>query len=40
MGSLSLPSVEIYQIHGAEKILVLPRGGRSTFVVGMGEGID
>ncbi|ETW85992.1 hypothetical protein HETIRDRAFT_309755 [Heterobasidion irregulare TC 32-1] len=40
MGSLSLPSVETYQIHGAEKILVLPRGGRSTFVVGMGEGID
>ncbi|KAF5386686.1 hypothetical protein D9615_001912 [Tricholomella constricta] len=36
MGSMAMPSIETYQIHGAEKVLVLPRGGRSTFVVGMG----
>lgn len=36
MGSMAIPSTETYQIHGAEKVLVLPRGGRSTFVVGMG----
>ena len=30
------PSIDTYQVHGAEKILVLPRGGKSTFVVGMG----
>jgi hypothetical protein len=30
------PSTETYQVHGAERVLVLPRGGRSTFVVGMG----
>ncbi|KAI0053990.1 hypothetical protein FA95DRAFT_1529824 [Auriscalpium vulgare] len=40
MGSLSLPNTETYQVHGAEKVLVLPRGGRTTFVVGMGEGIQ
>jgi hypothetical protein len=36
MGSIGIPSTDTYQVHGAEKILVLPRGGRSTFVVGMG----
>jgi len=36
IGSMAIPSTEIYQVHGAEKVLVLPRGGRSTFVVGMG----
>jgi len=36
MGSMSIPSIETYQIHGAETVLVLPRGGRSTFVVSMG----
>ncbi|EGO20910.1 hypothetical protein SERLADRAFT_452051 [Serpula lacrymans var. lacrymans S7.9] len=34
--STSLPSTDTYQLHGAETILVLPRGGRSTFVVDMG----
>ena len=37
MGSLSLPNIETHQVHGAEKVLILPRGGRSTFIVGMGE---
>lgn len=37
MGSLAIPSAETYQVHGAEKVLVLPRGGRTTFVIGMGE---
>ena len=32
-----VPSCEMYQVHGAEKVLVLPRGGRMTFVVNMGE---
>ncbi|KAH8106751.1 trafficking protein particle complex subunit 10 [Cristinia sonorae] len=32
-----LPSCETYQVHGAQTVLVLPRGGRSTFVVNMGE---
>ncbi|PCH38130.1 hypothetical protein WOLCODRAFT_64398 [Wolfiporia cocos MD-104 SS10] len=36
MGSMQ-PSCEAYQMHGAEKVLVLPRGGRSTFVVDMGQ---
>ncbi|KAJ3509402.1 hypothetical protein NLJ89_g5241 [Agrocybe chaxingu] len=35
MGSLAIPSIETYQIHGAEKVLVLPRGGRTTFVVAL-----
>lgn len=35
MGSMALPSSETYQVHGAEKVLVLPRGGRSTFIVDM-----
>ncbi|KAI0273565.1 trafficking protein particle complex subunit 10 [Gloeopeniophorella convolvens] len=39
MGSLSLPNIETHQVHGAEKVLILPRGGRSTFIVGMGEGL-
>ncbi|KJA20255.1 hypothetical protein HYPSUDRAFT_142413 [Hypholoma sublateritium FD-334 SS-4] len=38
MGSMAVPSIETYQEHGAEKILVLPRGGRTTFVVSMGPG--
>jgi trafficking protein particle complex subunit 10 len=37
MGSSSLPNIETHQVHGAEKVLILPRGGRSTFIVGMGE---
>ncbi|THH29639.1 hypothetical protein EUX98_g4553 [Antrodiella citrinella] len=32
-----LPSCETYQIYGAQTVLVLPRGGRSTFIVNMGE---
>lgn len=36
MGATALPSTETHQVHGAEKVLILPRGGRSTFVVGMG----
>jgi trafficking protein particle complex subunit 10 len=37
MGSLALPNTETHQVHGAEKVLILPRGGgRSTFIVGMG----
>ncbi|KAK7693660.1 hypothetical protein QCA50_003229 [Cerrena zonata] len=31
-----VPNCETYQAHGAETVLVLPRGGRSTFVVNMG----
>ncbi|KAJ7156089.1 trafficking protein particle complex subunit 10 [Mycena crocata] len=38
MGSMAIPSTETYQVHGAETVLVLPRGGRSTFVLGMGSG--
>jgi len=39
MGSLALPNTETHQVHGAEKVLILPRGGgRSTFIVGMGGG--
>jgi len=37
MGSSSLPNVETHQVHGAEKVLILPRGGRNTFTVAMGE---
>lgn len=37
MGSVVLPSCETYQEHGAHKVLVLPRGGRSTYVVEMGD---
>ncbi|KAJ7582878.1 trafficking protein particle complex subunit 10 [Mycena floridula] len=36
MGSMAIPNTEAYQAHGAEKVMVLPRGGRSTFLVGMG----
>ncbi|KAJ3845286.1 trafficking protein particle complex subunit 10 [Lentinula raphanica] len=36
MGSLAIPNTETYQVHGAEKVLISPRGGRSTFVLGMG----
>ncbi|KAG2116743.1 uncharacterized protein F5147DRAFT_743305 [Suillus discolor] len=35
MGS-TVPSADAYQVHGAEKVLILPRGGRSTYIVGMG----
>ncbi|TRM61873.1 trafficking protein particle complex subunit 10 [Schizophyllum amplum] len=34
MGSLALPSLRTHQEHDAETLLVLPRGGRSTFVLG------
>ncbi|KAI9510228.1 trafficking protein particle complex subunit 10 [Russula earlei] len=37
MKSLTLPNIEAHQVHGAEKVLIHPRGGRSTFVVGMAE---
>ncbi|KAG2020812.1 hypothetical protein CC2G_006114 [Coprinopsis cinerea AmutBmut pab1-1] len=36
VASQAPPNVETYQEHGAVKVLVLPRGGRSTFVVAMG----
>lgn len=36
MGSVVLPGCETYQEHGARKVLVLPRGGRSTYFVEMG----
>ncbi|KAI1794522.1 trafficking protein particle complex subunit 10 [Ganoderma leucocontextum] len=36
MRSSVIPSCETYEVHGAEKVLVLPRGGRTTFVVDMG----
>jgi len=36
MGTMAIPSTDTWQVHGAERVLVLPRGGRSTFVVGMG----
>jgi len=37
MRPLALPSTETYQLHGAERVLVLPRGGRSTFALTMQE---
>ena len=40
MGGQAPPSVETYQSHSAVKVLVLPRGGRSTFVVAMGPESD
>ncbi|KAI8998488.1 trafficking protein particle complex subunit 10 [Trametes punicea] len=36
MRSNVVPGCEAHQVHGAEKVLVLPRGGRTTFVVNMG----
>lgn len=36
MGSMAVPPTEVFQVHGAERVLILPRGGRSTFIVGMG----
>ena len=39
-GGQAPPSVETYQSHSAVKVLVLPRGGRSTFVVAMGSQND
>jgi trafficking protein particle complex subunit 10 len=36
MRSMAMPSTETYQVHGAERVLVLPRGGRTTWSVGMG----
>ncbi|OJA10941.1 hypothetical protein AZE42_04658 [Rhizopogon vesiculosus] len=35
MGS-TVPSADTSQAHGAEKVLILPRGGRTTYIVGMG----
>jgi len=35
MGS-TVPSADTCQVHEAEKVLILPRGGRSTYIVGMG----
>ncbi|KAG1756516.1 trafficking protein particle complex subunit 10 [Suillus paluster] len=32
----TVPSADTCQVHGAEKVLILPRGGRSTYIVGMG----
>ncbi|TFK27359.1 hypothetical protein FA15DRAFT_666419 [Coprinopsis marcescibilis] len=40
MNSRAPPSVETYQQHRAVKVLVLPRGGRSTFVISMGADPD
>jgi hypothetical protein len=40
MGGQAPPSVETYQSHSAVKVLVLPRGGRSTYVVAMGSASD
>lgn len=40
MRSVVVPSCETYQLHGAEKILVLPRGGRTTFVISMGDSVE
>jgi trafficking protein particle complex subunit 10 len=40
MRSAIIPSCETYQVHGAEKVLVLPRGGRTTFVVSMGDNLE
>ncbi|EMD38446.1 hypothetical protein CERSUDRAFT_153326 [Gelatoporia subvermispora B] len=37
MGSAAVPACRTHQVHGAEKVLVLPRGGRNTYVVSMGE---
>lgn len=34
--SLALPAAETYQVGAAERVMILPRGGRTTFVVGMG----
>ncbi|KAI5124589.1 hypothetical protein M0805_003108 [Coniferiporia weirii] len=34
--STTLPSLETYQAHGAERLLVLPRGGRTTFFLNVG----
>ncbi|KAL5529216.1 hypothetical protein ACEPAG_5190 [Sanghuangporus baumii] len=30
------PSLETYQVHGAERLLILPRGGRTTFFLSVG----
>lgn len=32
----TVPSADTCQVHGAEKVLILPRGGRNTYIVGMG----
>ena len=34
--SMALPSTETYHVRAAQRLMILPRGGRSTFVVGMG----
>jgi len=33
---MAILSTDTHQVPGAAQILVLPRGGRTTFVVGMG----
>jgi hypothetical protein len=38
MERMAAPTTETYQMHGAETVTILPRGGRTTFVVGMGAG--
>lgn len=40
MQPVVVPSCSTHQLHGAEKVLILPRGGRTTFVVDMGENYD
>lgn len=37
MGSVAIPSTFAYQSHGAEKVMILPRSGRSTFIVDLGD---
>ena len=37
MRSIVVPSCSTHQVHGAETVLILPRGGRTTFVVDMGD---
>jgi hypothetical protein len=32
----TVPNADTCQVHGAEKVLILPRGGRNTYIVGMG----
>ncbi|KAH8117364.1 trafficking protein particle complex subunit 10, partial [Phellopilus nigrolimitatus] len=34
--SITPPSLETYQVHGAERLLVLPRAGRTTFFLNVG----
>ena len=34
--SATPPTLETYQEHGAERLLILPRGGRTTFFLTVG----